>query len=442
MPANAFLSFVAFALVFPCSHPYFPVPCLWLIIVSHRSIFYVCVSSLFFFLLPFPSSLLPPSSFGYNQVMKSLLPPPVWVAESKALDRLARTLRQQPRLAVDTESNSLHAFRERVCLIQFSTPSTDYLVDPLALSDLSPLVPLFSDPNIEKVFHAAEYDLICLKRDFGITLANIFDTMQAARILGYKQVGLDSMLAGKLGIILNKRYQKADWGERPLSPEMLNYARLDTRHLLDLRDSLEAELQERGRWELAYEEFNRLAICNGVNKPEVPPWQRVKGAQHFTPRQAAILQELCLWRAAQAKNMSRPVFKVMDDKRLVSITLAAPKTQSDLETLSLTPRQIYIYGTDILQAVGRGRKTPPLQRPLSNRPDPAFLNRLNVLSGWRKVVGQKIGVESDVILPKGWMHAIAEQNPDTIQELSALMPQSPWRLATFGADILKTLHGK
>ncbi len=374
--------------------------------------------------------------------MTSTLPPPVWVAEPKSLDLLVRTLGKQPRLAVDTESNSLHAFREQVCLIQFSTPETDYLVDPLVLPDLSPLMPVFSDPDIEKVFHAAEYDLICLKRDFGITLANIFDTMQAARILGYKQVGLDSMLAAELGITLNKRYQKADWAERPLSPEMLNYARLDTHHLLDLRDSLQTELQERGRWELAQEEFTRLSISNGINKSEIPAWQRIKGTQHFTARQLAVLQELCLWRDVQAKRMGRPVFKVMDDKRLVSIALAAPKTQSDLEALNLTPRQIHIYGSEILQAVGHGRKAAPIHRPLSTRPDPAVLNRLNVLSAWRKVVGQKMSVESDVVLPKGWMHAIAEKNPKTIQELSLLMPQSPWRLSAFGKQILNTIHGK
>jgi len=370
------------------------------------------------------------------------LPPPVWVAEPKALDRLAHSLASQSRLAVDTESNSLHAYREQVCLVQFSTPAADYLVDPLVLYDLSPLAPLFSDPKIEKVFHAAEYDLICLKRDFGISFANIFDTMQAARILGYKLVGLDSMLAAKLGITLNKRYQKADWGERPLSQEMLNYARLDTHHLLDLRDSLQVELQERGRWELAQEEFARLAMGNGVSKPEIPSWQRVKGTQHFTTRQLTILHELCLWRQSQAEKMGRPVFKVIDDRRLVSIALATPKTQTDLQALNLTSRQVYVFGDEILQAVWRGRKTDPIQRPLSGRPNPDFLNRLNILSAWRKAVALKIGVESDVVLPKAWMYAIAEQNPKSMPELSAIMPQSPWRLGTFGAEILKTLHAR
>ncbi len=370
------------------------------------------------------------------------LPPPVWVAEPVALAQMARSLATHPRLAVDTESNSLHAFREQVCLVQFSTPLTDYLVDPLALHDLSTIAPLFSNPGIEKVFHAVEYDLICLKRDFGITFVHIFDTMQAARILGYKQVGLDSMLTEKLGITLDKRYQKADWGERPLSHAMLNYARLDTHHLLDLRDSLQTELQQRGRWDLAFEDFARLAMGNGSTRADLPAWQRVKGTRDLTKRQLAILQELCAWRDLQAEQMGRPVFKVMDEKRLVSIAQAAPKTEADLEALNLTARQIYTYGTDILEAVGRGRKAAPLKRPIPSRPDPLFLSRLNTLSSWRRSVAQKMGVESDVVLPKPWMHLIAGQNPASLDELSTLMPQSPWRLENFGLEILKVLHPK
>jgi len=374
--------------------------------------------------------------------MTPSLPPPVWVADPGSLAILARSLPSHSRLAVDTESNSLHAYREQVCLIQFSTPQTDYLVDPLALHDLSAIGPLFSNPGIEKVFHAVEYDQICLKRDFGITFVNIFDTMQAARILGYKQVGLDAMLAEKLGISMDKRYQKADWGERPLSPEMLNYARLDTHHLLDLRNSLQAELQQRGRWELACEEFTRLAAGNGTTKADLPAWQRVKGTRNLSRQQLAILQELCNWRGVQAEHMGRPVFKVMDDKRMVSISLAAPRSETDLEALNLTARQIYVFGNDILKAVRRGRKAAPVHRPISDRPDPHILNRLNALSGWRKSAAQKMEVESDVVLPKPWMHTIAEQNPQSLRELSVLMPESPWRLEAFGVQILKALHEK
>ena len=370
------------------------------------------------------------------------LPAPAWIASPSALTKLAEELLHYPHIAVDTESNSLHAYREQLCLIQFSTPQTDYLVDPLEFDQLSTLAPIFSNLDIEKVFHAVEYDLICLKRSFDITVNNLFDTMQAARILGYKQVGLDSILAEKLGVIVNKKYQKADWGERPLSPEMLNYARLDTHHLLDLRDCLQIELQKQDRWDLAREEFIRLAHGNGITKASIPSWQRIRDTQKFTKRQLAILQELCTWRDAQAERMDRPVFKVIDDKRLISIALAAPKTHNDLAALRLTPRQIDAYGRNLLQAVERGGKTDPLSRPRISRPKQAFTDRLNALSNWRKSAAQKIGIESDLVLPKGWMHTIAEQNPATIQELSVLMPQSPWRLENFGTGILKAIHPK
>jgi len=373
--------------------------------------------------------------------MESLLPP-AWIASVTTLQKLAKELSSWPRLAVDTESNSLHAYREQLCLIQFSTPQTDYLVDPLPLDDLSLLAPIFSNPRIEKVFHAAEYDLICLKRDFGITVANLFDTMQAARILGYKQVGLDSMLTEKLGVTLNKRYQKANWAERPLSPEMLNYARLDTHYLLELRDFLQTELQERDRWDLAHEEFARLALGNGNGKVEVPAWQHVKGTQNFTDRQLTLLQELCAWRESRAQHMNRPVFKVIDDKRLVAVALAAPKTQDDLEVLGLTARQISIFGYEILQAVWCGRKATLVYRPRTTRPKQTYLDHLNAINEWRKDAAKKIGVESDVVLPKGWMHTIAMQNPKTMQELTALMPQSPWRLENFGAEILMAINPK
>ncbi len=128
------------------------------------------------------------------------LAPPELIQSPSQLNPLVDELNRQPRIAVDTESNSLHAYRERVCLIQFSTTETDYLVDPLALDDLHILGPIFADPKIEKVFHAVEYDLICLRRDYGFELANLFDTMQAGRILGRKRAGLDRLIEEKFNL--------------------------------------------------------------------------------------------------------------------------------------------------------------------------------------------------------------------------------------------------
>ena len=188
----------------------------------------------------------------YNNAVTIIsLPPPSLVQSPDDFLKLIHDLDNQARIAVDTESNSLHAYRERVCLIQFSTPEQDYILDPLALDDLSPLASIFSNPRIQKIFHASEYDIICLRRDYGFTFSNIFDTMQAGRILGRKQAGLDRLLEDKFGIKVNKRFQKADWGVRPLSRDLLLYARLDTHYLIPLSDLLKTELEEKGLWQLA-----------------------------------------------------------------------------------------------------------------------------------------------------------------------------------------------
>ncbi len=149
---------------------------------------------------------------------------PVWVDSVPALERMVVDLQKYPMLGVDTESNSLHAYQERVCLIQFSTHSTDYLLDPFPFENLDLLAPLFANPSIEKIFHAAEYDVICLKRDYGFTFTNLFDTMLAARILGMQAVGLASILEAEFGISVDKKYQRANWGKRPIAQALREYA--------------------------------------------------------------------------------------------------------------------------------------------------------------------------------------------------------------------------
>jgi ribonuclease D len=223
---------------------------------------------------------------------------------------------------------------------------------------------------------------------------------------------------------------------------MLNYARLDTHHLLPLRDHLQAELKTRGRWELAQEEFIRLAGGNGNGKAEIPAWQRLKGTHKFSQQQIAILHELCHWRDTQAQRVNRPPFKVLDNKRLVAVAETMPVSEDDLEALGLTARQIQNYGPEILKAVIQGKKSPMVSRPRPSRPDQGYLDRVNILSEWRKTTGQNTGLESDLILPKNWMLAIAEKNPRDLKELAALMPHAPWRLENFGGQIIKVLAGR
>lgn len=372
------------------------------------------------------------------------LKPPIWVARPGDLSQMVKTLIRQPIIAVDTEANSLHAYREQVCLIQFSTMEIDFLVDPLALADLAPLAPIFGSPEIEKVFHAAEYDIIGLKRDFGFTFNNLFDTMLAGRILGRPAVGLSSMLEAEFGIVLDKRYQRANWGQRPLPRALLDYARLDTHYLIPLRDRLRAELIASGRWPVAQEDFYRMTLTPAGTHPadldEENCW-RVAGNVPLTPQQNAVLMELCAYRSHQAALADLPLFKILGNQVLLQIAQLLPQSLDVLyEIQGLSPRLIERHGPALLDAVQRGLRDQPLERPRHQHPDDAFLVRMDLLRSWRKNTARDLGVESDVILPRDVLEDIARADPATLDELSILMRDLPWRFQQYGVNILKVLN--
>jgi ribonuclease D len=351
-------------------------------------------------------------------------------------------LTSQTRIAVDTESNSLHAYRERVCLIQFSTPKTDYVVDPLVLQDLSSLGPIFSNPNIEKIFHAAEYDLICLKRDYDFTCANLFDTMQAARILGYTQVGLDNLLAEKFGIKMDKRHQKADWGARPLTPVQIDYARFDTHYLFQLRDVLEQELREKERWDIAQEDFmlaSQMGVMKERNNNNGASWKRFASRKDLTPRELTVVSELCQCRERIAERLDRPIFKVIGDDMLLDIARKAPEKDVDLAGIGLSSKQIKLWGPEILVATRRGLEAPLVKREPSKRPPDAVLRRMEKLKNWRKKRARELAVESDVILPKVYLGILSETPPRSLGELEEIMHRSPTRFEKYGAEIYRLI---
>lgn len=369
------------------------------------------------------------------------LAPPTWVATKEALNSMIAVLEKEPSIAVDTESNSLYAYQEQVCLIQFSTPTEDFLLDPLTLPDLSNLAPLFANPDIEKIFHAAEYDLICLERDFAFKFNHIFDTMIAARILGYKAVGLGKLLDEKFNVKVDKKFQKANWGKRPLSNEMLNYARLDTHHLIELRKILKAELVNAGLWQLAQEDFEMATIVNGNHsRLQVAIWERVGGRTKLDPRQATVLNAVCQTREELAAKMNRPTFKVVSNKLLVRLAEETPRNHDELAQSGMTQHQIRRFGKLFLRAIKRGLQADLVKPTRHPRPSDAYLLRVDKLRNWRKEKAKQIGVESDIVLPRTLMEGIAKENPRNQSELGDVMNKSPWRLQEYGAEILKRIR--
>ncbi len=352
-------------------------------------------------------------------------------------------LAAQSRVAVDTESNSLHAFREQVCLLQFSSLKADYLVDPLALRDLSLLAPVFANPKIEKIFHAAEYDLICLRRDFNFSFANLFDTMQAARILGYPAVGLDRLLGDKFDIKMDKRHQKANWAARPLTQDQIHYARLDTHYLFNLRDALEQELRERERLEFALEDFYRACLSDEQKqRTNGASWERFAGRKDLSLRELTVISYLCKWRDKEAEKLNRPPYKVVMDDVFVALAKNLPEQKVDLSAAGLSEKQIKLWGDQVMSAIKHGAEAPLVERKQPERKNDAVLRRLEKLKAWRKSVGLEMKVESDIILPKPYLGLLSENPPKSLDELRDLMKDTPSRVDKFGVQILKTLGVK
>ncbi len=369
------------------------------------------------------------------------LPEPTLIINAEQLSNLLNKLEKQAVIGVDTESNSLFAFRERVCLIQFSIPGEDFLVDPILLEDISSLNSIFSNPDIIKIFHAAEYDLLTMKRDFSFTFANLFDTMIAARIVGRQKVGYGSLVSEEFQVTIEKKFQKADWGKRPISKEMQSYARLDTYYLLDLRKKLLQSLKDSGRLPIAEEDFKRLSTLYGKapGQLEINIW-RINGVKDLNAEETAVLQRLAEYRHRKAEQLDRPLFKVISDKTLIAIASFIPRNREDLNLIQgMTPKQMRWHAKDLFKAVQLGLNDPPLTAPRRPRMDEDQADRYEALRNWRKEKARSIAVESDVILARDVMSKIAQKNPREINILKDLMVDLPWRFEQYGTDIFSVL---
>ncbi len=266
--------------------------------------------------------------------------------------------------------------------------------------------------------------------------------MVAARTLGYEAIGLGALLETEFGIQLDKHFQRANWGQRPLPPQMLSYARFDTHYLIDLRQRLLDKLVEKGLLALAQEDFDRLRLVNGHQNGDPGPccW-RMHGANDLTPQQLAILAELVDYRERAGRSMDRPVFKVINDDTLVDIAHWMPATLDQLRQIQgMSDHQLHRHGTKLLECVSRGLHNPPLYPPRPPRPDDRYLEKLEALRRWRKTAGLKMGVTSDVILPRDLMAVLAEQEPHSPEELAQAMKDVPWRLENFGEELLAVLN--
>jgi ribonuclease D len=288
----------------------------------------------------------------------------ILVEDEDHLNRIATELRKEREIGVDLEANSLVRYHERVCLIQISTLRQNIIVDPLAVDSLSPLASVFSNPKIRKVLHGADYDIRSLYRDFGVEVYALFDTHIAAKALGISKTGLADLLKERLGVTVNKKYQKRDWSKRPLSPGMLAYAVQDTCHLLPLSRILEDELRGKGRLWSFKQECERQARVRPAPPDTNPLFMRFGGARKLDPRGLAVLDSILRLRDDMARLKDRPPFKIIGNEQVMEIAKRKPATKEDLRQIQgVSARQVKILGPSILKKVEESLTLPEDQLP-------------------------------------------------------------------------------
>ncbi len=374
------------------------------------------------------------------------------IESRKDLEALAKSLMSEPVVAFDTEADSFYHYFDKTCLVQVATRKNVWLIDPLSIEGpdkLSPLGKVFRAPKVQKVFHAAEYDIFVLKRECDFAFKNLFDTMLSAQILGYSGLGLAALAKRHFHIDLPKDEQRSDWSQRPLRTKQLDYAAADVLYLIELSEILTSELQHVKRLEWAQEEFELLALREWPERQfDKLGYLKIKGARNLDPTPLAVLRELFLTRDKKAREIDRPSFKVLGNRTLLEIAERAPRSLDELGKIKgITELILRRIGDSILESIELGLKKPhgPIPKntsssgPHRKRMDRQAERRFDALKSWRTGSAERYQLDPGVLCPNAVLETIAIGNPKTKQDLNVLPDLKKWFIHEFGDCVLELL---
>lgn len=372
----------------------------------------------------------------------------IHVKSAEQADGLIRDLAGAERFALDCEAAGFHRYSDRLCLLQLTVGERTYVIDPLAFDPSGILREPIERPDVGVIMHGADFDLRLLSRDLGIRLRGLLDTQVCAALLGEEGLGLQALLESRLGVTLSKKYQRADWANRPLSEEMLEYAASDTRHLEELVRMLAEDLERMGRLEWAEEECLALeAVSDGADdeEPDDDPVTRVKGARDLTDRQVTALREALLWRDEIARTRDRATFRVIGDRPLIDAVARHPtRVQELLDIRGFPSRLAREEGKELIRRLGDVAKRPTAElRPYPRnanrgpaRPPPEVEARFQRLKEVRNQVAHEIGLPRGTILSNAVLTEIARLRPTDRDELLAVEGMRRWKADVFGGRLV------
>ena len=362
----------------------------------------------------------------------SYTPEPL-VQDSATLATLCDRLRGEPWIALDTEFMRTKTYRAGLCLIQAATPGVIACIDPLAITDIGPLLDLLYSPNVLKIFHSARQDLEVLADIRGAPPAPVFDTQIAAALAGYDdQIGYGALVESITGHKLPKLHTRADWEARPLAPELLHYAEDDVRYLRDVYLFLAQKLETLGRREWLTEECAALTDAALYRNDPREAWRRLKQGQRLPPKVQVILRELAAWRESAAQSSNLPRSWVVADTALVEMALTTPASLEQLGGIEgISGGAARKWGDDILDAIRRGQAaTPERLWDEPTRPDREEQARYQRIQTRVQAVAEKQGIKPTLLATRKDIQRLVEEPPSGPLT-------SGWRRQLFGDELLQ-----
>jgi ribonuclease D len=367
------------------------------------------------------------------------------VTRSYELEQMATELENEKAIGVDLESDSMFHYKEKVCLLQISTQTKNFLVDTIALKDLSLMKKIFRSKEILKVFHGADYDIRSLYRDFAIEINNLFDTQIAARFLGFREYSLLSLLKELLGIVIEKKYQKKDWSKRPLPIPMLDYAAWDSYKLISLHQILKNELIKKERLSWTEEENNILSKIRPSITKNGHLFINFRGAGKLAPRSLAVLEAILQFREGMAKRFDVPCFKILGNKQIMELSKKQPTTKKALKaTNCLSPKQLNSFETPLLQIINNALNIPENKCPVypnkaAKSFEPMAAKRIKALRLWRDSRAAELSIDPSLVCTNLQIQLLATNYPQDIKDVKNLSLIKNWQSKVFGMEIVNLL---
>ena len=363
-----------------------------------------------------------------------------FVTDRDRLTEVALELQSEPTIALDLETDGLHHYPERVCLLQIASADKIFLIDTISTVDLELLRAVLASENVTKVFHGCDNDIRNLYKYWGLTVCSLFDTRVAAQYMGVTQFGLDSLITQFLGktIEKSKSVQRSNWGYRPLPERSLEYAADDVAYLFDLHFALKQKLEAMNRSAWVQEECLRLQDVRYRQTETDTAFLGVKGSHRLDSRGLAVLKCLYDLRETESLRRARPPFQVLLDETLSALA-ATPDidvfVSSDFENLSDG------FKSDIDKALEAGKQAEPIVRPPLKRIrlDSGYAERLHQLKQWRRTIGEGLGLDPAIIWQMGSLEKIAK-NPEKAAEEMRSPGVRAWQREEFGASLEKHLQ--